>query len=446
MQLISDGSQGPTAIPAKLPPSGVPGYAQPYLPGIVQPTIWGPDIANTIIAELVNLVTALGYPLNPADNSQVVETVKLMASGYNTHLTSSATLQPNQAGFVSMDASGGSFGITLAPANQAHGSPFRFQFARYDGTQNTVTLSISGGGSFLPGGQSSITLSGYSVVNVQSDGANYFIQDPNEFPAGLTASGWDSGGASVRLLAPGGNIGALLRVDAANLYLLLTNPGSPRGSYNGLRPIQISLSTGAITLDGTGAGLNTGGSIGVAGNVNASGSVNGSSLYSSGDVNAAGNVNANGAVSGAYVGSTGNINAAGTFTGGNVNVTNEIQGGFGRLASGAYGSGDGGRIVTLSDYQAAPGPNGVWVRFPSGIIIQCGYNSSTNANFQFPEAFPSGCFSFICGNADAQGSWVDNAFGYAIDRANYYCGTKESNQPTPGSVSNFPVSWIAMGD
>jgi hypothetical protein len=441
MQLFSNGTQGPPAVPAKQPPQGVPGYAQPFLPGVVQPTVWDPDIANTVVAELVNLVTALGYPLNPADNSQVAETVKLMASGYTTHLTSNSSLLPNQAGFVSIDASGGSFGITLAAANTAHSSPFRFQIARYDGTQNTVTLSIGGGGNFLPGGQSSITISGYGVVNVQSDGANYFIQDPNEFPAGLTASGFDSGGASLRLLAPGGNIGALLRVDASNLYLLLTNPGSPRGSFGPLRPLQINLASGAITLDGTGAGVYSAGNFGAGGNINAAGSVAGNFVYSSGDLDAAGNVNAAGSVNGAYVHSTGNSQTDGSAT-----INGAVTAQYARLSLGAAGSGDAARVVCLGDFQSAPGPNGVWVKFPSGIIIQCGYNSSTNANFQFPEAFPSGCFSFICGNADVQGSWVDNAFGYAIDRANYYVGTKESNQPTPGSISNFPVSWIAMGE
>ena len=204
-------------------------------------------------------------------------------------------------------------------------------------------------------------------------------------------------------------------------------------------------------------GLTVRGNVVAGGDVNVTGQVDASHIYSSADIQAAGNIGAGGtitangniyslgSVNAAYLNSSGNVNAAGTFTGGNVNVTNEIQGAFGRMLNGAFGSGDGARVVTLSDYQAAPGPNGVWVRLPSGIIIQTGYNSATNANFQFPEAFPSGCFAFICGNADSQGSWVDNAFGYAIDRANYYCGTKESNQPSPGQISNFPVSWIAVG-
>jgi hypothetical protein len=197
---------------------------------------------------------------------------------------------------------------------------------------------------------------------------------------------------------------------------------------------------------------NVGGSLNVSGgafvnqNLAVNGNVSTPATVQGGAVNSTGNINAAGSVNGAYISSTGNINATGDIGAADVYAGNLVQGNYGRMNVGAFGTGDGARVVTLGDFQAAPGPNGVWVRLPSGIIIQTGYNSATNANFQFPEAFPAACFAFVCGNADQQGSWVDNAFGYALDRANYYVGTKESNQPTPGQISNFSVSWIAMGE
>ncbi|SAE15259.1 Tail Fiber protein [Enterobacter cloacae] len=45
-----------------------------------------------------------------------------------------------------------------------------------------------------------------------------------------------------------GNYGAFWRQDGSNLYLMLTNSGDQYGSYNSLRPLAVSLSSGDVTM------------------------------------------------------------------------------------------------------------------------------------------------------------------------------------------------------
>jgi hypothetical protein len=70
-----------------------------------------------------------------------------------------------------------------------------------------------------------------------------------------------------------GNYGSFWRQDGANLYLMLTNSGSQYGSFNGLRPFYITLSTGAVSIDGSGAGVTLGGPLTTPGYITATGYV-----------------------------------------------------------------------------------------------------------------------------------------------------------------------------
>lgn len=45
-----------------------------------------------------------------------------------------------------------------------------------------------------------------------------------------------------------GDYGAFWRQDGGSLYLMLTNKGDPRGSYNALRPLRVDMSTGSVTI------------------------------------------------------------------------------------------------------------------------------------------------------------------------------------------------------
>lgn len=82
-------------------------------------------------------------------------------------------------------------------------------------------------------------------------------------PGGFTATGYDSGGFHIR--AASTNYGVGLRNDDTSAYLLQTASGSPSGSFNTFRPYAWNLSTGAVTIDATGAGAAFGGNVDVAG-------------------------------------------------------------------------------------------------------------------------------------------------------------------------------------
>lgn len=71
---------------------------------------------------------------------------------------------------------------------------------------------------------------------------------------GHISNDYDANGANFRMTATGGNYGAFFRLDTTNMYLLLTASGSPNGTYNSLRPFSVTLSTGALSFDATGAG------------------------------------------------------------------------------------------------------------------------------------------------------------------------------------------------
>lgn len=45
-----------------------------------------------------------------------------------------------------------------------------------------------------------------------------------------------------------GDYGAFWRQDGANLYLMMTNKGDPRGNYNALRPLTVNVATGAVSI------------------------------------------------------------------------------------------------------------------------------------------------------------------------------------------------------
>ena len=83
------------------------------------------------------------------------------------------------------------------------------------------------------------------------------------------------------------------------------------------------------------------------------------------------------------------------------------------------------------------------MKLPNGLIFQWGSITGGVAGERaFPIAFPNIVLAVIAGNADAQGSAVDNAFAYAISKEKFYYGTKSSYG---SAVSSFPGSYIAIG-
>jgi hypothetical protein len=76
--------------------------------------------------------------------------------------------------------------------------------------------------------------------------------------AGLDITGLDTGvGGQVRLTLA--NYSVLLRNDDTSMFFLQTASGNAAGTFNAFRPLQWSLATGAITIDGTGLGTTLGG-------------------------------------------------------------------------------------------------------------------------------------------------------------------------------------------
>ncbi|WP_073885080.1 gp53-like domain-containing protein [Salmonella enterica] len=79
----------------------------------------------------------------------------------------------------------------------------------------------------------------------------------------------------------------------------------------------------------------------------------------------------------------------------------------------------------------------------TGFIMQWGTLGSSNGTYNFPRAFPVGCFAVFVTNTSAQGNQVDNAFGYPVSNSQFFAATKSS--AIANMVNNFPVSWFAIG-
>lgn len=84
-----------------------------------------------------------------------------------------------------------------------------------------------------------------------------------------------------------------------------------------------------------------------------------------------------------------------------------------------------------------------WVRDEStGFIMQWGTLGSSNGTYNFPRAFPASCFTVFVTNTSAQGSEVDNAFGYPVSNSQFFAATKQSDM---NATSPYPVAWFAIG-
>ncbi|EMZ3831735.1 phage tail protein [Salmonella enterica] len=79
----------------------------------------------------------------------------------------------------------------------------------------------------------------------------------------------------------------------------------------------------------------------------------------------------------------------------------------------------------------------------TGFIMQWGTLGNSNGTYNFPRAFPVGCFAVFVTNTNAQGTQVDNAFGYPVSNSQFFAATKSSGMVN--LVNNFPVSWFAIG-
>ena len=79
MQLVANGTQGGTSVPAKQAPIGTPGYCPSGLPGTFTEAILDPDLLNTVLAELATPVLASGQALDPTNNGQLLIAIRGMS-------------------------------------------------------------------------------------------------------------------------------------------------------------------------------------------------------------------------------------------------------------------------------------------------------------------------------------------------------------------------------
>jgi hypothetical protein len=288
--------------------------------------------------------------------------------------------------------------------------------------------------------------------------------------ASVIAGALDASGAGGQLRLTYGNYGVILRNDGSNLYLVLTPSGQAlSGGSNSLRPLVINLATGAVSLDGTGAGVTCGGQINAASAVISGGETVGGAL-TAGSLNVTGAATVNGAFQ-AKGGSTvtGNESVSGTVSAGSLSVSGSASVG-GTVSANTFSGSTLTTNALTALYQAnlaggavvpAPPasdnstlvPNTNWVRngFPyygvsgggwqkliTGMIIQWGVANVAQgvATLSFPIAFPNAVMITLASK------------GYLLNNPDYACGMDALNNSQfylTNSSGATGIRWIALG-
>jgi hypothetical protein len=250
-------------------------------------------------------------------------------------------------------------GVNLSLLQTASGNQYgtfnAFRPLSWNFTNGAVTIDGTGAGAFFGG---NVTTTGAVISNTA-------ITTTGQATAqNLVTTGYDSSNsANMRIINAG--YGIIFRNDGINFYLLQTASGASTGTWNLFRPFSWNLSSGTVTLDGTGAGIFTGGALAV-----------GTTLTTGGAASINGTISSNG-----------NITA--------------FNGKF-RAGTGAFNSGDPNAVPILNDwFLSFSGTNNGWSRQPNGLIEQtvgigvpCG-NGFTTTNVTLPTTFPNACLDAI---------------------------------------------------
>ncbi|ATI87237.1 phage tail protein [Salmonella enterica subsp. enterica] len=130
---------------------------------------------------------------------------------------------------------------------------------------------------------------------------------------------------------------------------------------------------------------------------------------------------------------------------GNVRSGNAWLDQTGNLQGSSWGAGVGLKAYldnTFNRKNTATLDTNGWHRDEStGLITQWGLIDQANGTYNFPRGFPNQCFAVLVTNTSAQGSGVDNAFGYPISNSQFFAGAKNNG----GVVSAYPVAFTAFG-
>jgi hypothetical protein len=166
MQLIANGTQGGLSVPTKQTPVGTPGYANSGTPGSFSPTVFDPDMGNTLIAEIVAVVLASGQTLSASNNTQLLTAIQSVPTGrllniqvFNTAgtFTYTPTSGTNTIDGDIVAGGGGGGGTTTTGAGTVSsggggGSGARAKFKVSSPTTTTVTIGAGGTGGAVAGG------------------------------------------------------------------------------------------------------------------------------------------------------------------------------------------------------------------------------------------------------------------------------------------------------
>jgi hypothetical protein len=225
----------------------------------------------------------------------------------------------------------------------------------------------------------------------------------------------------------------MLRNDASSWYVLLTPSGQPDGGFNGLRPFSINLATGAVSIDGTGAGTTFGGPVSMP-------------TPASSDSSTRAATTAFVKSQGYLTGITGSqVTTALGYTpvrqdGGNV-IHLSWDGGHVDATVDATAIGP---LMTSSDFSAWKQSIG-WQKLPSGLIIQWGFATVNNGTLvNFPIAFPNAVLSITTNDDGDFSQGIRRTAGKAIAGNNAQFqgyGQDQSNNFAPTSLKYFAIGY-----
>jgi hypothetical protein len=118
-----------------------------------------------------------------------------------------------------------------------------------------------------------------------------------------------------------------------------------------------------------------------------------------------------------------------------------------RLQSATPGEISAAVAVAINDAHVFAG-NG-YQRLPSGLILQWGNvtfsptgTASPGTTVTLPTTYPNAIWQVYASNKDAQGTYVDNAYGYAVSTSQIFLACKASDGT---NITGYPMSWLTIG-
>lgn len=417
-----------------------------------------------------NLVTVVGPPQGHPDYNADFSPFQFYETSRDSITIQGTTTAPDNITTFELCRITLTAGQSVIQPNQIDTTHWHYASAVLNPTG--VTAGSYTGASITVGADGRLTAAS-SVAYGPLAGSNTWT-GPNSFDEAVSAASFtatanddDGNGGGFRTIV--GNYGVFLQNNGSAAHLVQTASGDQTGGSNAFRPFGWNLSTGAVVIDSTGAGVSTGGSVTVVDPntagiiVNGTGSGQGgniklmssagskylrclgnvfqvvnnaynavlSSIDDVGNFTTAGTITSGGAITA----SSGNITAAGAVTANNGNVTAAN----GRLLAtfGARGSGIGNAATILGDFsQSWTAQNQGYNQWPDNQAMQMQGSTVpagpgvTTSSVQLPKTFSGGisgavvCFAGT-GPSAATGSICcqpqDN--NHVLVSANYPGGT-----------------------